>query len=102
MGPSVKFVSRMNGLFSKKLLRVNFFSRKKDQTGGLGSEGSLAKDEIYYVFMEPLPKLGPNTVDHLQGVIMRIENCFAKAILLIEILGEAFLTQKELFCYVLV
>ena len=34
--------------------------------------------------------------------IMRIENCFAKAILLIEILGEAFLTQKELFCYVLV
>ena len=38
MGPSVKFVSRINGSFSKKILvNLFFFFSKKDQTGGGGS-----------------------------------------------------------------
>ena len=49
MGPSVKFVSRTNGSFSKKIL-VNFFSRKKGQTGRGGSEGGLSKWHNFSVF----------------------------------------------------
>ena len=50
MGPSVKFVSRINGSFSKKKYGSIIFSRKKDQTGGGGSEGCLAKDQTFSVF----------------------------------------------------
>ena len=53
MGPSVEFVSRINGSFSQKKNMGQFFSRKKDQTRGEeggGCEGGLAKDKTFYVF----------------------------------------------------
>ena len=34
MGPSVKFVSCINGSFSKKKIRGNFFIRKNTKPGG--------------------------------------------------------------------
>ena len=49
MGPSVKFVSRINGSFSKTIMG-NFFSRKKGQTGRGGSEGGLSKWHNFSVF----------------------------------------------------
>ena len=50
MGPSVKFVSAIIDAFSNKKMGVNFFSPIKDQTGGGGSEGGLAKDQTFSGF----------------------------------------------------
>ena len=49
MGPSVKFVSRINGSFSKKIW-VNYFSRKKDETGGGGPRGVWQKTRLFPFF----------------------------------------------------
>ena len=55
MGPSVKFVSRINGSFSEKIIMGNFFFAKKN-----GGEGGLAEYHTFSVFSsssEPFPKL---------------------------------------------
>ena len=49
MGPNIKFVSAITDAFSNKKMGVNFF-RKKDQTGGGGSEGGLVKDHTFPAF----------------------------------------------------
>ena len=50
MGPSVRFVSRINGSFSQKKYGSTIF-RKKDQTGGKGgrwSEGVFGKKPHFF------------------------------------------------------
>ena len=57
MGPSVKFVSRIDVSFSKKLL-VNFFLGKKGKPGAGGpggSEGGLSKGHNFSGFFGTLP-----------------------------------------------
>ena len=56
MGPSVKFVSRIDVSFSKKLL-VNFFLGKKGKPGGGGPRGVCQKVTIFpfFSFSEPFP-----------------------------------------------
>ena len=58
MGSSVKFGSRINGSFSKKIIMGQFLSRKKDKTVEGGSEGCLAKDQTFYVFFSGTLPLG--------------------------------------------
>ena len=53
MGPSEKFVSRINGSFSKKLFIGVIFYWKKTKPGGV--EGGLANDQIFYDFFCTLP-----------------------------------------------
>ena len=50
MGSSVKFVSRINGSFSKKNHGSFFFIKmpKPGGEGGGGSEGGLAKDHTFF------------------------------------------------------
>ena len=52
MGPSVKFVSRTNGSFSKKIL-VNFFLGKKGKPGRGGGRGGFVKraDSEFFLFI---------------------------------------------------
>ena len=48
MGPSVKFVSRINGSFSPQKIMGQLFSRKKGQTGGKGGpRGVCQKGTIF-------------------------------------------------------
>ena len=54
MGPSVKFVSRINGSFSKRNYRSFFFSRKKGQTG---ARGVCQKGTIFSLFFLRHPSL---------------------------------------------
>ena len=56
MGPSIKFVLAIVDAFSNKKNGGQFFSPKKDQTGG-GSEGGLAKDHTFSGFFFRLPSL---------------------------------------------
>ena len=45
MGPSVKFVLRTNGSFSKKKIRSNFFySEKRPNEGGFGKRPDFLLD----------------------------------------------------------
>ena len=54
MGPSVKFVSGINGSFSKKKLWANFF--KKDQTGERGVRGGFGnRPNFFRFFFSTLP-----------------------------------------------
>ena len=57
MGPSVKFVSHINGSFSKKIM--DFFLIKKDKTGagGSGAEEGFTKDQTFpfFFFFGTLP-----------------------------------------------
>ena len=59
IGPSVKFVSRINGSFSpKKMMDQLFFRKKKAKPGGGGSEAGLAKsDNFPGFFLDPFPYL---------------------------------------------
>ena len=51
VGPSVKFVSAIKDAIFNKKNGGNFFLLKKCQTGGgVGSEGSLAKDQTFSGF----------------------------------------------------
>ena len=50
MGPSVKFVSRINGSFSKENYWSIFFLGKKGKRGGRGSEGGLSKTQFFPLF----------------------------------------------------
>ena len=58
MGPSVKFVSRINGSFSPQKIMGQLFSRKKGQTGGKGGpRGVCQKGTIFPDFFSaPFPK----------------------------------------------
>ena len=54
MGPSVKFVSCINGSFSKKKIMGHFFIRKKTKL--VGVEGSLANYQTFYmIFFATFP-----------------------------------------------
>ena len=55
MGPSVKFVSAIKDVISKKK-RGSIFFRKKDHAGG-GSEREMAKDHTFPAFFLTLPLL---------------------------------------------
>ena len=57
MGPNVKFVSAITDAFCNKKNGGQFFSGKKDQTWGGGSEGSLVKDHTFaaFFFCAPFP-----------------------------------------------
>ena len=56
MGPSVKFVSCINGSFSKKKIMGHFFIRKNTKTWG-GVEGGLAKHQTFYLIFFVKPSL---------------------------------------------
>ena len=57
MGPSVKFVSSINGSFSKKIMGQFFFSEKRANRGG-GSEGGLSKGHNFFgFFLDPFPNM---------------------------------------------
>ena len=53
MGPSVKFVSRTNGSFSKKNTGQFFFSEKRANRGGGGGRGGFVKraDSEFFLFI---------------------------------------------------
>ena len=57
MGPNVKFVSAITDAFSNKKNGGQFFSCKKDQTRGGGSEGGLVKDHTFAAFFFLHPSL---------------------------------------------
>ena len=58
MGPSVKFVSRINGSFSPKNNGSIFFSEKRaNREWGWGSEGGLSKGHNFSVFFPRHPPL---------------------------------------------
>ena len=56
MGPSVKFVSCINGSFSKKKIMGHFFIRKKRNRGGEG-RGRFGKTPDFYVDLFVKPSL---------------------------------------------
>ena len=57
MGPSIKFVLAIVDAFSNKKIGGQFFSPKKDQTGG-GVRGGLAKDHTFAGFFSDILPLG--------------------------------------------
>ena len=60
MGPSIKFVSCINGSFSKKKrkLGVIFIIRKNTKPGlGVGVEGGLANHHTFYLIFSVKPSL---------------------------------------------
>ena len=58
MGPSVKFVSRINGSFSKKKIMGQFFIRKNTKPGGGGGRGRFGKSPDFsaFFFCQTFPK----------------------------------------------
>ena len=59
MGPSVKFVSCINGSFSKKKIRGHFFIRKNTKPGVV--EGGLANHQTFYLIFFVKPSLKDTT-----------------------------------------